>query len=267
MSIRMESSPARPTRRYGRTLVLVFLALFILPIAARAALFAFDSRPRSWRDADWSSSGSLPPASHYRPARLLVLSGRTGGWKGVVAVHSWVVLKRENARAWTRYDVVGWGNPVKINGWAADGKWFGDRPRVVADLVGAQAQALIPRIEAAIADYQFRNAGDYRLWPGPNSNTFVATVLRAAPELGAILPPNAVGRDFRPGLYAGLTDSGTGLELSLFGVLGVKIGWVEGLELNILGLVAGLDVRHPALKLPGFGRLGTTAPAAGSAEA
>jgi len=245
-----------PPRSYGKTFVLVFLALFVLPIAARAALFAFDNGPRSWRDADWSSSGSLPPATDYQPARVLILSGRTGGWKGVFSVHSWIVLKRENARSWTRYDVVGWGNPVRINGWAPDGKWFGDRPRVVADIEGAAAQALIPKVEATIAEYQFRDAGDYRIWPGPNSNTFVATVLRAAPEIGASLPPNAVGRDFRAGLYAGPTDSRTGFELNLFGLLGVKIGWVEGIEINFLGLVAGIDVRHPALKIPGFGRVG-----------
>ena len=27
---------------------------------------------------------------------MLVMTGRTGGWKGAVAVHSWVVIKREN---------------------------------------------------------------------------------------------------------------------------------------------------------------------------
>jgi hypothetical protein len=56
--------------------------------------------------------------------------------------------------------------------------------------------------------------------------------------------------------YLGLSDSGTGVEASLWGLLGVKLGWVEGVEVNVLGLVAGLDVRHPALKLPGFGQLG-----------
>jgi hypothetical protein len=115
---------------------------------------------------------------------------------------------------------------------------------------------MIPKVEAAIRDYTYVNAGDYRVWPGPNSNTFTATVLRAMPELGATLPSNAVGKDFRPWPYAGLTDSGTGVEASLWGLLGVKVGWVEGVELNFLGLVAGLDLRHPGVKLPGFGRLG-----------
>src|SRR5215218_6429006 len=244
----------RPPRR--KLMLLIFLAVFLLPIAARAALFAFEDRPRSWRDADWSSIGSLPPAAAHPEARVLVLSGRTGGWKGVVAVHSWVVIKRENARSWTRFDVVGWGNPVRINGWAPDGRWYGANPTVVADLKGAEAAALIPTIEQAVKDYQYANAGDYRIWPGPNSNTFVATVLRAIPEAETILPANAVGRDFRPLPYIGLTDSRTGIEASLWGVLGVKVGWVEGVEMNFLGLVAGLDVRNPGVKLPGFGRIG-----------
>ncbi len=51
---------------------------------------------------------------------MIVLSGRTGGWKGVVAVHSWIVYKRANEATWTRYDVVGWGNPVRRNGWAPE---------------------------------------------------------------------------------------------------------------------------------------------------
>ncbi|MFL5071739.1 MAG: hypothetical protein ACJ8D9_19340, partial [Xanthobacteraceae bacterium] len=38
--------------------------------------------------------------------------------------------------------------------------------------------------------------------------------------------------------------------------LGVKAGWVEGLEINLLGLVAGHDLRQPGLKLPAFGHLG-----------
>jgi hypothetical protein len=236
--------------------MLFLLAAFLLPIAARAAYYPFDDRPRSWRDADWSSIGSLPVPARYPDARLLVLSGRTGGLKGVVSVHSWVVIKRKGASAWTRYDVVGWGNPVRINGWAPDGRWYGDLPRVVADVSGPDAEKLIPKIEAAIAEYQFRNEGDYRIWPGPNSNTFVAAVLRAVPELGIALPSNAVGRDFRPWPYVGLSDSGTGVEASLWGLVGIKLGWVEGVEVNVLGLVAGLDIRHPALKLPGFGQVG-----------
>ena len=152
--------------------------------------------------------------------------------------------------------MVGWGDPVRTNFRDPDGRWYGNVPQVVLDLRGEAATKAIPKIEAAVKEYQYANAGDYRIWPGPNSNTFVATVLRAIPEAEAILPANAVGRDFRPYPYAGLTDSGTGVEASLWGIVGVKLGWVEGVEMNFLGLVAGLDLRNPGVKLPGFGRIG-----------
>jgi hypothetical protein len=232
------------------------LALFLFPLAVHAALYAGKDRPASFRDADWSSVGMLPVATADRDARLLVFTGRTGRWKGIFSLHSWVVFKPANATTWSRYDVVGWGQPVRSNGWAPDGRWFGDVPVVLLDVRGAQAEALIPKVKAAIAEYSYNQFGDYRMWPGPNSNTFVATVLRAVPELETTLPPNAVGKDFRAYPYVGLTDSRTGVEASLFGLLGFKLGWVEGVELNFLGLVAGLDLRHPGIKLPGFGRIG-----------
>ena len=251
-----------PTRRFHRRtiIMLTIFALFLGPTLARAAFYAIGNDPRSWRDADWSSTGALPPAGQFKPARIVVFTGTTGGWKGVFAVHSWIVLKRANAKAWTRYDVVGWGNPVRTNGWPADGRWFGNMPVAIADLSGVEAELLMPKIEAAVNQYRFSQSGDYRIWPGPNSNSFTAAVLRAVPELGVALPPNAVGRDFRDEFYAGRTDSGTGVELNLRGFAGIKLGWVEGIEVNLLGLVAGLDLRHPGLKLPGFGHIGVESP-------
>ena len=243
-------------RRPFRKVFLGILALFLLPIAVHAALYAGKQWPASYRDADWSSVGMLPAASADRSARLLVFTGRTGRWKGIFAIHSWVVFKPANAAAWKRYDVVGWGAPVRSNGWAPDARWYGDTPRVLVEVRGDEAATLIPKVDAAIAAYRYNHLGDYRSWPGPNSNTFTAAVLRAVPELATTLPPNALGKDFRAFPYVGRTDSGTGVEASLWGLLGVKAGWVEGLELNFLGLVAGLDLRHPALKLPGFGRIG-----------
>ena len=251
-----------PTRRFHRRtiIMLTIFALFLGPILARAAFYAIGNDPRSWRDADWSSTGALPPAGQFKPARIVVFTGTTGGWKGVFAVHSWIVLKRANAKAWTRYDVVGWGNPVRTNGWPADGRWFGNMPVAIADLSGAEAELLMLKIEAAVNQYRFSQSGDYRIWPGPNSNSFTAAILRAVPELGVALPPNAVGRDFRDRFYAGLTDSGTGVELNLRGFADIKLGWVEGIEVNLLGLVAGLDLRPPGLKLPGFGHIGVESP-------
>ncbi|MGY3075727.1 hypothetical protein ACVWZZ_002098 [Bradyrhizobium sp. LM6.10] len=125
---------------------------------------------------------------------------------------------------------------------------------------GTRAEALIPKIRDVIENYKFRTYGDYSAWPGPNSNTFVQAALDAVPELRAVLPPTAIGKDFPySGRWAGVTASGTGLYASLSGYLGMTIGWVEGVEINFLGAVLGLDVRRPAVKLPGIGRLGIAA--------
>jgi hypothetical protein len=253
-------SAYRPSRR--KTVMLIIFALFLAPILARSVLYALSNAPRSWRNADWSSTNFLPPAAKDKAARVLVFTGQTGAWKGIFSVHSWIVIKPANAREWTRYDVVGWGNPVRVNGWPADGLWYGNRPVAIVDISGAQAERLIPKIEAAVRDYAYAGTGDYRIWPGPNSNSFTAAVLRAVPELGVSLPSNAVGRDYRDGFYAGRTDSGTGFEINFGGLAALKVGWVEGVEVDLLELVAGLDLRHPGLKVPGYGRIGIESPVA-----
>ena len=253
MSAAAPSTPRRPRRR--RRFLWAFLAIFLLPVLAGAGALAYRGGPTHWSQWNRNIVSELPPAAEHPQARVMVMSGRTRGWKGVVAVHSWIVVKGENENAWRRYDVAGWGRPVRLNWWPPD-LWFGQRGTVVLDIKGERAQQLIPRIDAAIKDYRYSDYGDYRIWPGPNSNTFVAAVLREVPELGITLPPNAIGRDYRPWPYLGPTDSGTGVEANLWGVLGVKLGLVEGVELNVLGLVAGLDLQNPGVKVPGYGRVG-----------
>jgi hypothetical protein len=61
---------------------------------------------------------------------------------------------------------------------------------------GEDAEKLIPKIHTVIENYKFRAYGDYSSWPGPNSNTFVQAVLDAVPELKAVLPPTAIGKDY-----------------------------------------------------------------------
>ena len=130
-------------------------------------------------------------------------------------------------------------------------------PTVVLALDGPDAERLIPRIAAAVRSYPYRNGGDYRVWPGPNSNTFVAHVVAQVSELQVAMPPTALGKDFHAWSdTVGLTPSRTGIQVGFGGILGVTLGWVEGFEMNFLGLVTGFDLRRPALKLPGWGRIG-----------
>jgi Protein of unknown function (DUF3750) len=240
----------------GRKISLGLLAVFVLPVAARAVLWSFEP-PRRWESASWASAGILPPPSRDPAPRVVVFAARTAGWRAIFAVHTWIVVKPADADDYTRYEVTGFGRPLRVNARPPDGYWLGARPEVVADVRGALAAAAIPKIEQAVRDYPYTDYGTYRLWPGPNSNTFVATLLRAAPELAIAMPPEAIGKDYRAdGSLFGLTESATGIEMSLYGLFGLKVARVEGVELNVLTLVAGLDALRPAVKLPGFGRIG-----------
>ena len=177
-----------------------------------------------------------------------------------IAVHTWIVFKEQGAATYSRYDYTAWGEPIRSNGFAADARWFGATPETIVAVDGEEANRLIPKVRHVIDNYKFRAYGDYSPWPGPNSNTFVQAVLDAVPELKAVLPPTAIGKDYPyEGDWFGLTPSRTGVYASLGGYLGLTIGWVEGFEINFLGAVLGFDIRRPALKFPGIGRLGMTA--------
>ena len=233
------------------------LLAIILPIVAGTALSLSRGWAESWRTADWGSSGLLPEAAEVGEARVMILAARTGRWKSIFAEHMSIVLKSEGATQWTRYDVVGWGTPVRRNGWAADAFWYGNQPYVVAEVRGDEAAALIPRIEASIAAYPYAEHGAYTVWPGPNSNSFVAWVVRNTDGFTAELPPVAVGKDYLgQGLRLARAASGTGLVLSAAGILGLTLAWEEGLEINLLGTAIGIDPNDLAVKLPSLGKVG-----------
>jgi hypothetical protein len=212
-----------------RLLLVLFVVVFLLPIGVSAGLYLRDGIGRDWWAADRSSAGLLPPAAETPGAVVRVFAAPTVRWRGIFAVHSWVVLTREGAAAYTRYDVTAWGEPLRVNGFVPDGRWFGRVPQVVFAADGPVAAALIPRMEAAI-------------------------------EAGATLPSTAIGRDFpHDGRWLRPAAGGAGLRLTLGGYAGITLGAVEGIEVNILGAVAGVDLLRPAVKLPGLGRIGVGA--------
>ena len=105
----------------------------------------------------------------------------------------------------------------------ADGYWYGNRPELIGDVRGPGCRR--PHRSASkqrARDYPYPDR--YHVWPGPNSNTFTAFVLRRVPELRVDLPPTAIGKDYLGWKSVGKTPSGTGGQASLFGVLGVAAG-------------------------------------------
>ena len=77
------------------------------------------------------------------------------------------------------------------------------------------------------------------------------------PELRVTLPPTAIGKDFLAGgQLAARTPSGTGFQLSFAGIIGITLAMEEGVEVNLLGLVVGVDPKRLAIKVPGIGEVG-----------
>ena len=242
-------------------LLLVFFWLFVLPPVLSAALYFRRDRIVDWKNADRSSAGLLPAPLPQTGAVVRIFSARTVRWRGIVATHSWLVVKEAGAAKYSRFDYTAWGEPIWVDRFIPDGRWFGRVPELVFAADGDDAERMISEIRKAVRDYPYPNIGDYRVWPGPNSNTFVAAIIAAVPGMHAALPPTAIGKDFPfDRSWIGWTPSRTGIRVNLGGYFGLSIGWVEGIEISILGAVAGIDIRRPALKLAGLGRLGMPLP-------
>ncbi|HJT61649.1 MAG TPA: DUF3750 domain-containing protein [Burkholderiales bacterium] len=204
---------------------------------------------------DDSRSLADDPAKVSEPV-VQVWGARTLGIKGLFGVHTWVAVKPSGVPDYTVYEVIGWrlrwSDTALVARNRAPDRWFGSAGELYAEKRGAGVDELIKRIEKLAADYPY--AKQYTLWPGPNSNTFVAYITRAVPELEADLPATAIGKDYLGGSVFSRAPSGSGFQFSLAGLLGMSASGVDGLELNILSLNFG--VGRSGLKLPLVGRIG-----------
>ncbi|MDX1527558.1 MAG: DUF3750 domain-containing protein [Gammaproteobacteria bacterium] len=248
------ASPRKYFARVAAFLLLLFAGPMLMVSCGNIRL------GQDWRTADRSPTGVAPDPVTTREAVIQVYAARAFNWRGMFAVHTWIATKPEDANQYTVHQVVGWrrfrGLPVLASGRdVPDRSWFGSPPEIIADIRGEKAEALIPKIFRAVKSYPYPER--YTTWPGPNSNTFVAHVAREVPELRLELPTTAIGKDYLPnGRLAARAPSGTGYQLSLFGLLGITAAAREGLELNLLGLAFGIDPEDIAIKLPGIGNVG-----------
>lgn len=239
----------------------VIVVFYLLPAGCMFAQHQAYSGHASWWELRRDSSEQAPPPNESDEAIIQVYAARAARWRGSLGVHTWIATKRRSESRYTRMEVIGysvrWGHDaVRIRTGSPDGYWYGNRPYLLRDIRGGEkVDALIDRLFAAANAYPYNDT--YRVWPGPNSNTFTAHLARALPELRLELPSTAIGKDYMPWKNAlAKTPSGTGSQLSLKGYAGLIVGIEEGVELNILGLTAGIDLYPPALKLPAVGRLG-----------
>ncbi|HKW36298.1 MAG TPA: DUF3750 domain-containing protein [Burkholderiales bacterium] len=254
-----------------RPVGIVFSFLVAAGAIALGAALVGRVTAQDWRTASQEPVGLAPDAAKHAEAIVQVYAARVIGWRGAFGVHTWIAVKPARAAEYTVYEIIGWrlrwqDTALAVRHRAPDARWFGAEPELIAEKRGPEAAELIPRIDAAARAYPW--AGEYVMWPGPNSNTFTAWVLRAVPELRADLPPTAIGKDYTGKKLVGSAPSGRGFQFSLFGLAGLTASGVEGLEVNLLGLTFGINPFDPALKLPLVGRIGPArAAAAGTVDA
>jgi Protein of unknown function (DUF3750) len=246
--------PAKTKRRVTLALVLAYFPLALAYLGFSGQLGAAD-----WHSASRASTGLAPDPASTPQAVVQVYAARAVSWRGVFGVHTWIAVKRSHASQYTVHEVMGWrlqrtGNVVVERNRAPDGYWYGNKPELLGDIRGPGVDEIIDRIDTAAKAYPY--PGRYHIWPGPNSNTFTAFILRRVPELRVDLPPTAIGKDYLGWRSVGRTPSGTGGQASLFGLVGVAAGIEEGIEVNLLGLNFGVDPKSFSLKLPIVGRIG-----------
>ncbi|WP_417580770.1 DUF3750 domain-containing protein [Nitrincola sp.] len=245
----------------ARLLAFILLVFFIPVGCALTSHFSGDEGASDWRTARRDSAGIAPDAATHQEALIQVYAARAFRWRGALGVHTWIAAKPQGADHYTRFEVIGFsvrrgGDAVQVAQGIPDGYWYGSQPTLLREIRGgAEVDALISRLHDAARLYPYNH--EYRVWPGPNSNTFIAYLGRKVPELRLNLPPTAIGKDYLPegGVFAH-APSGAGIQVSLAGLLGVILAPEEGFELNFLGLSAGIDPWPLALNLPGVGRLG-----------
>ncbi len=252
--------PANKKRRLTLAVILGYVPVAILYLTFSGELGAAD-----WRTASREPVGLAPDPATTPEAVVQVYSARAVSWRGWFGVHTWIAVKPADASEFTVHEVMGWrlkrtGTALVARNRPADGRWYGAKPELLGDIRGPGVDEIIQRIETAVAEYPYPDR--YHVWPGPNSNTFTAFVLRRVPELRVDLPPTAIGKDYLGWRSVHKTPSGTGGQASLFGVVGVAAGVEEGLEVNVLGLNFGVDPKSLSLKLPIVGRLGPRNPPA-----
>ena len=244
---------------YATFFGLLLPALFLLPVLVSGCLpYGRDGVP--WYEARRDPTGLAPDPATTPEAVIQVYAARAVSWRGIFSMHTWIAVKPSGAPRYTRYEVLGFGvsngaPAIRIDRMGPDNYWFGARPQIILDRRGPDVDAIIERIRGAVLSYPYPH--EYRAWPGPNSNTFTAYIARQISELGLDLPSNAIGKDFLPeGALFAKAPSGSGFQVSLYGLAGILVAAEEGLEVNVLGLNIGVDAAVPALKLPAIGRLG-----------
>ena len=170
----------------------LYLTTFIVLLALGGC-----SSNQDWRTASRESAGIAPDPASTDEAILHIYGADAWSWRGWFAIHTWIAAKRSGEDYYRVYDVVGWrarrGQEVmRISRDIPDRLWYGAQPRLLLERRGDGVDALIDAVDEAARAYPWK--ATYKVFPGPNSNTFVAWIGKEVPQLGLDLPWSAIGR-------------------------------------------------------------------------
>ncbi len=213
-----------------------------------------------WQTASRESANIAPLPHEDLEAQVQIYTAKAFAWRGYFSVHSWIATKEKNADSYIIFHVLMWGkyygnSMVTIQKDLPDRYWFGAKPTLIFLARKEKAAKMIPQIYEAVKSYPYPDL--YRAYPGPNSNSFISHIMRSVSGFDVELPSNAIGKDWiHNARFFGITETRTGVQFSLYGMLGFTLGLREGIEFNVIGLSFGVDFLHPALKLPIVGRVG-----------
>ncbi|NUP07384.1 MAG: DUF3750 domain-containing protein [Polyangiaceae bacterium] len=190
-----------------------------------------------------------PPAQLPSTPYVAVLSGQMPPPIDRVARHAWIVVQRQDGPP-HRHEYGSSGGPDPFDDFAA-----GD---VMLHGVVAGTDAEIAAIDACLERAHsafFEDHPDYFPIPGPNSNTYVARLIRDC-SLMIELPATAIGRDYVGPVGADVTEAGTGIQIGSI-PFGLRIGAREGVGIQIFGLPLGIHFWPPGIEVPiNPGRIG-----------
>jgi len=198
----------------------IIVLIYLLPAGCMFAQHKVLGSNASWWDLRRDSSKQAPPAETDE-AIIQVYAARAARWRG-------------SARA------ARWRGSFGVHTWVAAKR---------------QSENRYTRMEAMQSDFVQARLITTGLAINPFYYAIFAAVKKSTRSLiVCMLRPSHNYREWRNTLS--ISPSKTGAQLSFKGYGGLLVGLEEGLEINILGFSAGIDLYPPALKLPAIGRIG-----------
>jgi hypothetical protein len=175
------------------------LLKLLLPMMILLMTLANCSTHKDWHSASRESAGLAPDPATTPDAVLQVYGAPAWSWRGWFAIHTWLAAKPSGADHYQVYEVIGWrlqrtGSVVRIAQDLPDRYWYGKKPRLLLDQRGPGVDQLIAEVDQAARDYPWSK--EYRVFPGPNSNTFTAWIGNRVPDLNLDLPFSAIGSGY-----------------------------------------------------------------------